>query len=321
MALLIVAAVATATGAALGGGSHTDDTAAARPAPAPATDRGEAVDQGEISALAGPAATAAATASPSPSASVSGAAGPSASAAAALNAGPALDSPRMKDIAQQLVSSAENSSLDWRAQYKYIEDIQDGRGYTGGLIGFTSGTDDMLQLIRYYQTLNPGNRLVRYLPALQQVNGTDSHEGLDPTFADDWRAAAQDPAFQRAQDEERDRVYFDPAVRQAEADGLHALGQFAYYDALVVHGPGTGAHSFGGIRAAALAKARPPSQGGDETAYLTAFLNARRSVMAAGRHNTERVDSVQTAFLKAGNLALATPLRWTLYGDSYAITH
>lgn len=318
MALLVAVGVAAVTGVALGGGSRSHDAATARPVPAPATDPGGPVDQGEISALAGP--SAAAPPSPSPSASGSGTADPSAAAAAAaLSASPALDSPRMKEIAQQLVSSAENSSLDWQAQYKYIEDIQDGRGYTGGIIGFTSATNDMLQLVRHYQTLNPGNRLVRYLPALQQVDGTDSHEGLDPTFTEDWRAAAQDPAFQRAQDEERDRVYFTPAVRQAKADGLHALGQFAYYDALVMHGPGTGPRSFGGIRAAALAKALPPSQGGDETAYLTAFLNARRSVMAAAQHDTDRVDSVQAAFLRAGNLTLATPLRWTIHGDSYTI--
>ena len=55
-----------------------------------------------------------------------------------------LDTPAKKEIAMQLVSSAENSSLDWRAQYSYIEDIQDGRGYTAGIIGFCSGTGDML---------------------------------------------------------------------------------------------------------------------------------------------------------------------------------
>src|SRR4051812_21532713 len=41
-----------------------------------------------------------------------------------------LTDPHKKDIAMQVVSSAENSSLDWRAQYRYIEDIGDGRGYT-----------------------------------------------------------------------------------------------------------------------------------------------------------------------------------------------
>ena len=35
----------------------------------------------------------------------------------------------------ELVSSAENSSLDWKAQFGYIEDIHDGRGYTAGIIG------------------------------------------------------------------------------------------------------------------------------------------------------------------------------------------
>lgn len=37
-----------------------------------------------------------------------------------------------------LVSSAENSTLDYSKQHSYIEDIHDGRGYTAGIIGFTS---------------------------------------------------------------------------------------------------------------------------------------------------------------------------------------
>ncbi|MDX6332507.1 MAG: chitosanase, partial [Streptomycetaceae bacterium] len=45
-----------------------------------------------------------------------------------------LTDPHRKDITMQLVSSAENSTLDWTAQYKYIEDIGDGRGYTAGII-------------------------------------------------------------------------------------------------------------------------------------------------------------------------------------------
>ena len=82
----------------------------------------------------------------------------------------------------QLVSSAENSSLDWKAQYGYLEDIGDGRGYTGGIIGFCSGTGDMLELITYYTKLKSGNGLASYLPALQKVNGTKSHAGLGAGF-------------------------------------------------------------------------------------------------------------------------------------------
>src|SRR5687767_5579902 len=100
-----------------------------------------------------------------------------------------LNDPQLKDIAMQLVSSAENSSLDWRAQFGYIEDIGDGRGYTAGIIGFCSGTGDMLALVEYYTQVKPGNGLARFLPALRAVNGTDSHAGLGTPFTTAWQAA------------------------------------------------------------------------------------------------------------------------------------
>ncbi|MER7276115.1 chitosanase [Dactylosporangium sp. NPDC000244] len=234
--------------------------------------------------------------------------------------GTGLADPRKKEIAMQLVSSAENSSLDWKAQYRYIEDINDGRGYTGGIIGFCSGTGDMLDLVEAYTSRVPGNPLARFLPALRKVNGTDSHAGLDG-FPEAWRSAAADPEFTKAQDGERDRVYFNPAVTQAKSDGLGVLGQFAYYDAMVMHGPGPGADSFGGIRKAALARAKPPAQGGDEAAYLTAFLDARAAAMRteAAHSDTSRVDTAQRQFLRDGNLDLHTPLAWKVYGESYRI--
>jgi chitosanase len=68
-----------------------------------------------------------------------------------------LSDARKKEIAMQIVSSAENSTTDWKAQYAYIEDINDGRGYTGGIIGFCSGTGDMLEVVRYYTRLAPDN--------------------------------------------------------------------------------------------------------------------------------------------------------------------
>jgi chitosanase len=231
-----------------------------------------------------------------------------------------LTDPRKKDIAMQLVSSAENSSLDWKAQYRYIEDIGDRRGYTAGIIGFCSGTGDMLELVQLYAKRKPGNVLEKYLPALRTVNGTDSHAGLDPDFPRDWATAAGDPAFQKAQDDERDRVYFNPAVSQAKRDGLRALGQFAYYDAMVMHGDG-GRDGFGSIRANALKKAKPPAQGGDEAAYLNAFLDARVVAMKheEAHSDTSRVETAQRVFLGNGNLDLDPPLSWKVYGDPYTI--
>jgi chitosanase len=232
-----------------------------------------------------------------------------------------LTDPHKKDIAMQIVSSAENSSLDWKAQYKYIEDINDGRGYTAGIIGFCSGTGDMLDLVALYSKRKPGNVLEKYLPALRKVDGTPSHAGLDPGFTKDWKAAANDPAFKKAQDDERDRVYFNPSVSQAKKDGLRALGQFIYYDAIVMHGNGGDRDSFGSIRADALKKARPPAQGGDEAAYLNAFLDARKVAMKheEAHADTSRVDTAQRVFLRNGNFDLNPPLNWKVYGDSYSI--
>ncbi|MEV8377919.1 chitosanase [Kribbella sp. NPDC056861] len=249
-----------------------------------------------------------------------GAAAPSATAVPAP-AAIGLDDPVKKEIAMKLVSSAENSSLDWKAQYKYIEDIDDGRGYTGGIIGFCSGTHDMLELVELYTQRKPGNVLAKYLPALRNVDGSDSHAGLDPNFTRDWKTAANDSVFKTAQNDERDRVYFNPSVSQGKADGVGVLGQFTYYDAIVMHGDGNDSTSFRNIRKRALTKAKPPAQGGNETTWLNAFLDARVWAMKQedAHSETSRVDTAQRVFLRNGNLNLNTPLSWKVYGDSFRI--
>ncbi|MEV6018161.1 chitosanase [Streptomyces sp. NPDC051997] len=248
---------------------------------------------------------------------------PRATAVASTPAGtPAgLAAPDKKELAQEIVASAENSTLNWRSAYGYIEDIGDGQGYTAGVIGFCTGTHDLLTLVERYTALHPGNGLARYLPALRAVDGTDSHEGLDPGFAAAWRHEAAVPAFREAQDHERDRVYFDPAVRRAKLDGLGTLGQFIYYDAMVMHGPGTGGDGFYGLRDRALREAKPPSEGGDEKAYLEVFLDVRRAAMRSANpdRDTTRIDTAQRRFLDDGNLGLDTPLEWRVYGETYRV--
>ncbi len=217
----------------------------------------------------------------------------------------------------ELVSSAENSSLNWRAQYRYIQDIHDGRGYTAGIIGFCSGTGDMLEVVRAYTHARPRNELKRFIPALRRAGGSASHKGLGKRFVAAWRRAAKRPAMRRAQDAERDRVYFKPAVALAKRDGLQSLGQFAYYDAAVVHGY----EGLRGVRDRALARATAPAAGGDETAYLDAFLDERVAEMhkEAAHDDVSRIETAQRRFLREGNLDLHAPLRWAVYGDQYAI--
>lgn len=237
-----------------------------------------------------------------------------------------LHAPEKKSIARQLISAAENSSLDWQQQVAFIKynvegNAQENRGYTAGIIGFTSRTHDMLALVEKYQQMAPGNILARFIPALKKVDGTSSTEGLGPEFEAAWVQAAQDPKFQEAQEYECDRIYFHPAVSQAMKDGLRELGQFAYFDAIVMHGPGDDSASFDSIRAAAIKRAKPPSQGGDEAAYLNAFLDARKVAMRAemGHSNTSRVDTMQRKFLNAGNFSLKLPLVFRVYDSPFEI--
>lgn len=220
-----------------------------------------------------------------------------------------------------LVSSAENSSLDYQKQYRYIADIDDGRGYTAGIIGFTSGTGDLLQVVKRYEALQPHNRLVKYLPALKRVNGTASHRGLGPAFVKDWHQAAKNPKLRQAQDELLNKMYLKPAVRAAQQDGLSPLGQYIYYDAMVVHGPGNGADSFGGIRQAARQRAKTPKQGGSTKTYLRTFLTVRAHIMReeSAHHDLSRLIA-QWQFVCDGKDQLQLPLTWKMYGDTYQLT-
>lgn len=219
-----------------------------------------------------------------------------------------------------LVSSAENSSVDYQEQYRYIEDIGDGRGYTAGIIGFTTGTGDLLDVINRYTELKPDNELKKYIPALEQVNGTDSHEGLGEEFEKDWAEAAQSDEMIEAQNDILDEQYMIPAVEYAVEDGLSPLGQYIYYDALVVHGSGDSEDSFEAIRDEALKKAAAPSAGGNEADYLTAFLDARVPVMKMEEAHSDlsRLDA-QRKFLEEGNYNLSLPLEWDMYGEHFSL--
>ncbi len=230
--------------------------------------------------------------------------------------------PRMRDVAQMMVGSAENSSLYWEDQVGYLEYNVEGseewnRGYTGGIIGFTSRTASMLELVRRYDALQPGNPLSPFLPALEAVNGTSSIDGLGPSYEQAWAEAATDPRFLDAQRGLAKDWYLRPALHQAAEDGLQGFGQFAYYDAMIQHGQS----GFETIHGNALQAAVPPAQGGDETAWLQAWLDAREAYMTleVSQGTATRVTTAQQGLLDAGELQLRAPLAWQIYGDHFAI--
>lgn len=242
---------------------------------------------------------------------------------------PDITLPTYKEIALEITSTAENSTKDWTQAYAYIEDINDGRGYTGGLVGWTSGPGDMLTLVQYYSSIAPGNILEQYIDELTTITNSpeaqwpsQSHALLDPTFVPDWQSAAiHDPLFRQAQRDERDRMYWQPALDEAQTDAVGPLGLAIYYDISVNHGQGTDSQSFQGILIQARNEATPPSQGGDETTWLTKVIDLRSAVLTTwGDNPPDGRVAAHRALVASGNLNMVPTISWSMYGTAFSIT-
>ena len=149
------------------------------------------------------------------------------------------------------------------------------------------------------------------------MNGTSSIAGLGPAYEEAWRTAAEDPVFLDTQLGLAHDWYLAPALEQAQTDGLRPFGQFAYYDAMIQHG----SSGFAAIHRDATANAVRPSAGGEETAWLQAFLDARVDYMTqeVSTITATRVTTSQQGLLDAGELDLRAPLSWEIYGDAFRI--
>ena len=86
-------------------------------------------------------------------------------------------------------------------------------------------------------------------PPCARSNGSDSHAGPRPELhqgLEDRRQGHGVPAG--AERRARPRLLQPGGARRARPTACGALGQFIYYDAIVMHGHGGDATSFGGIR-------------------------------------------------------------------------
>jgi chitosanase len=228
-----------------------------------------------------------------------------------------LDAQR-KHRAAQLTSSFENATLE--LQYDYADNIGDGRGITAGRAGFTSATGDLLLLVRRYTETEPDNVLAPYIPALEEVEGTDSERGLDG-FTDAWAEAAEDPEQRKLQDDLVDELYFTPAMAIAADVGVETpLGQAIVWDTMIQHGAG----GENGTRAI-IAETREAAgdAGQDESGWLDVFLDVRLRHLRdayedADESSESRVNALRS-LVEAGDLALEPPLTWEVYGQTFSL--
>src|SRR4051812_36761752 len=71
-----------------------------------------------------------------------------------------------------LTSLFENDTFD--LQYDYVENLNDGRGYTAGRGGFTTSSGEVLEVVRRYHILLPGNPLDQFTAQLKKLADEES---------------------------------------------------------------------------------------------------------------------------------------------------
>ena len=169
------------------------------------------------------------------------------------------------------MSAAEYTTLVWKGTYSSIAynvelDEAENRGYTAGIIGFTSKYSDLLAVVERFSENKKENLLNKYKKPLKDLSKRESgsKDGLGKEFEEAWKKSDQDDTklFREAQDFVNDTWYFELAVRRADRDGLKSLGQFIYYDAIVMHGPDPDLKekiSFDKIRDEAIKKTKTPA--------------------------------------------------------------
>jgi chitosanase len=188
--------------------------------------------------------------------------------------------PEQKLRAEQITSVFENDTIV--LQYDYIENINDGRGYTAGRAGFTTATGDLILVVERYTELVPDNELAPLLPRLAELADAEdpSVEGLEGLPAA-WVSAADDPEFRAVQDEIVDELYYLPAVARWRDVGLTTpLSLAALYDAIIQHGEGDDPDGLPAMIDRATERAGgDPTTGVDEEAWLRAFLSVRRETL------------------------------------------
>jgi chitosanase len=184
----------------------------------------------------------------------------------------------MKRRFRVIKSAFENS--DTNLQYWYAENINDGRGVTAGISGFTTGTWDLGELLRRYENVRPDNRLskFRYIVDKRELSEDEERE-LILAWGEEANSSKE---FRDVQDKMDDELYFYPAMDQSYKRGfIYPVTMFEVYDAYIQHG--LESEVLDGVKIKGVNDLFKESDeiydGGDEIEYLKVFLNVREETL------------------------------------------
>jgi hypothetical protein len=223
--------------------------------------------------------------------------------------------PEQKHVIDCVVSIFETGRVPTAASYSTCSILNDGAGISYGKHQCTDKAGSLDLVCKRYIEL--GGQQAESLKQYMNYLATNESAKFNNVMANypAWlnslisllKSAGSDPLMKQAQDEVFDKNYWLPAVNHCTDIGLKtALGHLVVYDTCIHSGSG---------RVTSLRAKFPeasPSRGGDEKAWVLAFLNARRAWLAANSNplvqkTVYRIDAM-LEIAKANNWDLKTPM-------------
>jgi chitosanase len=207
----------------------------------------------------------------------------------------------------------ETGRVPTAASYATCTILADGAGISYGKHQCTDRAGSLDLVVKAY--IAKGGKLAKELQACLPLLSSNASTKVPPKgpwgaevtgLVNLLKAAGGDPIMWAAQDEVFDLNYFLPALNHAKDIGLTtALGLLVVYDTCIHSGPG----GVGIIRARF--PELSPAKGGDEKAWVKAYVNARRSWLLGNSNPlVQKTVYRQDAFLdliKVDNWSLNLP--------------
>ncbi|KAK9686858.1 hypothetical protein K7432_014997 [Basidiobolus ranarum] len=205
--------------------------------------------------------------------------------------------------------------------YATCAKLGDGRGFTCGLVGFTTGTNDALAVVVAYDKVKPNSELAKFIPELTRLSKLDwDTSGRDDTsklggFTEAWtKVSCTDPDFRAVQDKIADHLYLIPGLQLGEAAGISTnLGKAIMYDTAVQHGW----EEDDGISLLTILNLVGPPNGRTEAQYLEDFIKVRWILLCCTKDNVWPASADRTSdlmeVLKTGNFDLNPPIDLKAY--------
>lgn len=222
---------------------------------------------------------------------------------------------QQKKVIDSVVSIFETGRVPTSKSYSTCSILNDGAGISYGKHQCTDKAGSLDLVCKRYIELGgqQADSLKQYMSYLstnestKYNNVTSNYPAWLNSLISLLKSAGSDILMQQAQDEIFEKVYWNPALEHCQNIGLKtALAHLVIYDTCIHSGPG---------RVSSLRQKFPeksPANGGDEKAWVLAFLNARRAWLAANSNplvqkTVYRIDAM-LEIAKANNWDLDTPL-------------